>query len=240
MKINAQEHLKALRKGQTPILDYLRESCEKLSGLKSQQFISLMDEFHFNLLNAEIKRYVSGSASFQKSPSGWTKIFPFYCLTHLYYANLNIMVLVTRWEGVSVCGMMPENIQEEKEYFELEKDKKPPELTHLLDYSLLQEWGFVWANDGLMKDGWNIVNSYFTEFGRADIRSIVGAKVMLQRTGHDEWQLSHTMIRDEDRILFVGRIRSRKELRTILYTTLIHKPTPEQAEATIRNITGQR
>ncbi len=92
------------------------------------------------------------------------------------------------------------------------------ELKHLLDYPLLQEWGFIWAG----KSG-SVVLSYIVQHTESDM--FCGGPVSISAIPHPNlgrmWFI-HDMTNDER--LFSGRIRNKKDLESLLECILVFKP----------------
>jgi len=105
---------------------------------------------------------------------------------------------------------------------------KPEE--HLLDYGVLQEWGFIWANRVTdPSSGRPVITSYMTEkpYGHTDMFGFFNHISLSCYPGgniHLKWYLSVIDKTDPLNTLFQGQITCKTTLECILKNTLIFKP----------------
>jgi hypothetical protein len=108
-------------------------------------------------------------------------------------------------------------------------------LKHILDYNVLKEWGFIWAE----KTNENVVIFYVTKEPtlQTDAHGFRNISLMVVRTDSwYRWLLSTVDCskrygkKDKGMILFFGVIKDKESLKTILESTIMFKPNPRKAK----------
>lgn len=99
-------------------------------------------------------------------------------------------------------------------------------MKHILDYNILKEWGFTWAERRYFPSSKKLVISYFLDESkiRTDMfsRQSFGLFLLPHPNISEYWILS-PLERDEEP-LFKGQIKNDTALKHILESTLIFKP----------------
>ncbi len=101
---------------------------------------------------------------------------------------------------------------------------KENELTHLIDYEILKEWGFEWGTYMIFNKQ-KIVTVYFIQ-DTSHTNKFLFQPVVLQWCSGKKWTIL-MLIEEKEKIqnvFFEGEITGKINLRTILKSVLVFKP----------------